>query len=118
MTKERLDRLRVLRREITRTKRRIVEIRANSIDTPQGKCAMHRLEERLTQYLTEAAEEAEVLMEYINNIEDLNVREIFMLRYYDGIGSWQKIAFEIGEYDESLLRRRHNAYLKKGKECL
>ena len=79
----------------------------------QSKSAFAKLECSLEKYYEEIALKAAEIMEYINGIEDVTVREIFMLRYFDGVRSWQKIAFEIGEYDESFVRKKHNAYLKK-----
>mgnify|MGYP004641125787 CR=1 FL=1 len=46
----------------------------------------------------------------------LPVRELFMLRYVDGVRSWQRIAFLAGEHDESYVRRKHDWYIKKEKK--
>ena len=113
MTKEKLSRIHNLRREITRTKKRISVIKSNGVKTARSKMALARLETLLEGYLDSITAEAAEIAEYINNIEDLTVREIFMLRYFDDVRSWQKIAFEVGEYDESYVRKKHDAYLKK-----
>ena len=67
----------------------------------------------LEKYLADAENEAKLLLDYINSIEDFSVKEIFMLRYYDGVRPWQKVAFMAGEYDESYVRRKHNKQLRK-----
>ena len=113
MTKEKLEGLCSLRREITRTKKRIAKIRQNGLKSRQSSAALAKLELSLEKYYAELCNEAAEITEYIKNIKDATVREIFMLRYLDGIGTWQKIAFEMGEYDESFVRKKHNAYLKK-----
>lgn len=51
------------------------------------------------------------LVRYISGIRDSLMRQIFTLRYIDG-KTWQQIAFEVGETDESYVRRKHNYYLK------
>ncbi len=52
------------------------------------------------------------LNSYIENIEDSQVRLILSLRYIKGL-TWQQIAFAIGAYDESYVRRKHNRFLGK-----
>ena len=112
MTKERLSKLSVLKRETERTKRRIAELKHQASDNRQSKQAMKAAEKSLEKYLDESANESAALLEYIEGIEDCALREIFMLRYYDGVRSWQKIAFMVGEYEESYVRRKHDRYLK------
>lgn len=113
MTREKLESLQSLRREITRTKKRMARIRENGLKSPQSASALQKLEAALEKYHFEMCVGAAELLDYINGIEDLTVREIFMLRYFDGVRTWQKIAFEMGEYDESYVRKKHNAYLEK-----
>ena len=110
MTKGRLAGLRALQREVKRTRERIAELE-NSGAKRQGR--LQKLYNALDNYLCEISKESDAVLKYIMDIEDVTVREIFMLRYYDGIGTWQKIAFEMGEFDESFVRRKHNAYLRK-----
>ena len=112
MTKEKLATLHVLRREITRTKKRMAKIKQNGFKSNQSKAAFEKLDAQLDKYLAEIYLNAAEILEYINGIEDLTVREIFMLRYFDDVRSWQKIAFEIGEYDESYVRKKHDRFLK------
>ena len=110
MTKEKLSSLRTLRREITRTKQRIANLERQY---GERSLAVVKTCEALENYLAIAhAEEAEIIG-YISSIEDAQTRELFMLRYYDCVSSWQRIAFMAGEHDESYVRRKHDAYLKK-----
>lgn len=115
--KARLHRLASLRREITRTKQRIAaaERRAGAADGAEAALAAALRDKRdaLTHYLRAAEAEEALLVRYIESIPDSDVRELFMLRYVDGVRSWQRIAFLAGEHDESYVRRKHNRYIKK-----
>ncbi|MBQ5390203.1 MAG: hypothetical protein IIU58_04770 [Clostridia bacterium] len=116
ITRERLSRLTVLRREVTRTKRRLAQLRNSRDKEIQGKAyemAYGRALAAFERYLTKLqTEEAELLL-YIETIEDASMRELLMLRYYDGIRPWQRVAFLMGEHDESYVRRKHDAFWKK-----
>ena len=113
MTKEKLSRLCALRREITRTKRRLSRLADRKTgDTEALAFAKAQTTAALEAYRLKAQTEAAELIGYINSIGDAGIRELFMLRYVDGIRSWQRIAFLAGEHDESYVRRRHNAFLR------
>lgn len=112
VTKSRLDNLRVLKREIERTKERLDLLKKAPKSTKESERKIRFIENALKGYLKDAEDEAVKLIEYIERIPDPKTKEIFMLRYYDGIRSWQKIAFRAGDHDESYVRRLHNAYLK------
>ena len=115
VTKERLARLATLRREVTRTKKRLAELeeRREKRQTRAVEIAYTAAHGALERYLCEMHTEEAELLGYIQRIEDAEVRELFMLRYYDDVRSWQHIAFLMGEHDESYVRRKHNAYLKR-----
>ena len=116
VTKERLEKLCGLKREIARTKLRIARLE-NELTRENIEADLYaetkRTRDALRAYLISAQKEETHLIEYINSIPDSDIRELFMLRYVDGIRSWQRIAFLAGEHDESFVRRRHNAYLRK-----
>lgn len=114
-TEERLAAIPSLRREITRTKRRLAELRrrAEGGGAAELETAIAATRAELEGYLLHAQREEAEMLGYIRSIEDTTLREIFMLRYYDGVRPWQKIAFMVGEYDESLVRKRAKAYFKK-----
>lgn len=49
---------------------------------------------------------------FISEIPDSLTRQIFQLRYIDGL-TWQRIAFKIGKYEESYPRKLiHDKYLE------
>lgn len=124
--KARLARLVGLRREITRTKKRIAVLErrlavtdaTDASDAEQAATlalreALCDKRDALMHYLHAAAREETLLIRYIEAIPDSDVRELFMLRYVDGVRSWQRIAFLAGEHDESYVRRKHNRYIRK-----
>ena len=116
MDKARLSRLCGLRREITRTKRRIAALESKIERSDADEALLAALcdtRAALADYLHTAQSEETLLIRYIEDIPDSDVRELFMLRYVDGVRSWQRIAFLAGEHDESYVRRKHNRYLKK-----
>lgn len=120
MTRERLEALPALRREITRTKARLRKLYAHAAECDAYACAAPIAAERaaLAGYLASAEEEVKAALGYINAIGDATTREIFMLRYYDGVRPWQKVAQEIGEYDESYVRKRVRRYWEKQAESM
>lgn len=116
MTAERLLALPSIRREISRTKRRIAEIShkmEKAKDDPLLSFELSNQKALLCEYLRKEKSEETVLLEFVNSIDDAYLREIFMLRYFDGIRTWQRVAFLSGEHDESYARRKHDTYLKK-----
>lgn len=70
------------------------------------------LRDKMDERRLDCMEELARLYEFIDDIPDSLTRQIFMLRYIDGL-SWQQIAFRIGEGDEQYPRRVHNRYLKQ-----
>lgn len=64
------------------------------------------IEKNVAQSLTLAAE----LQQYIHEIEDREMRHLFILHYIYGY-SWQKVAFMMGWFDESVPRKKHDRYL-------
>ena len=122
MDKARLKRLVGLRREITRTRQRIAaaENRLKQAADDAEAAALRALladkRDALMDYLRAAEAEEALLIRYIEEIPDSDVRELFMLRYVDGVRSWQRIAFLAGEHDESYVRRKHDRYIKKEKK--
>lgn len=112
MTKERLKKLSSLNREIERTQKRLDAMAASQTGGKRHDAAVSKAESALEKYHAEAEAEAACLINYIESISDAHLREIFMLRYYDGIRSWQRIAFLAGDHDESYVRRMHDRYLR------
>jgi len=116
MTAEKLLSLRSVRREISRTKRRMADMARQAEGAGNDSvllCAIAAERALLDSYILKLRREEAELLEFINSIDDAHLREIFMLRYFDGVKTWQRVAFLAGEHDESYVRRKHNTYLKK-----
>ena len=122
MDKARLSRLAGLRREITRTRQRIAAAEsrlaraADDAEAASLRALLCDKRDALRDYLRAAEAEEALLIRYIGDIPDSDVRELFMLRYVDGVRSWQRIAFLAGEHDESYVRRKHDRYINKEKK--
>lgn len=127
MNKKELSQLYYLNREIEEQQRRLEELECLATSCTSRITGMPRSQGvtgRLAQYVAEIVDlkglidlnikkcfyELNRLNRYINTIEDSQMRMIFSLRYINGL-SWQQIAFSIGEYDESYVRRKHNKFL-------
>lgn len=52
--------------------------------------------------------------EFIGEIEDSELRQIFEMRYIDGM-TWQRVAEEMGEGGEQYPRKKHDRYLERQK---
>jgi len=70
------------------------------------------LRDKMDDRRMDCMEELARLYDFIDDIPDSLTRQIFSLRYIDGL-SWQQVAFGIGESDEQFPRRVHNRYLRK-----
>ena len=129
MTKEKLSQLFYLNREIEQLKTRLVELEcaatsctaqitgmphASGISDKVGKYGVEiaDLKDLLEFNLKKCFSELNKLNQYIQGIDDSEIRMILSLRYINGL-SWQQVAFSIGEYDEQYPRRKHNSFLKK-----
>lgn len=67
--------------------------------------------DRLTESIAEADAERALLLTYLTGIEEIHMRNIMHMRYVKGF-SWNQVALELNETDESYPRRQHNAYLR------
>ena len=70
---------------------------------------------RLSEDIARCRELLVELEEYIEGIEDYELRRIFTLRYIHAY-SWRRIAFAIGGYEESYARKKHDLYIEKSIE--
>lgn len=119
MTKEELSQLKTLRQELSYCKSRLrrVEKEIDNADAKQTKksllCEFKRESEIINERILMCKREENKLLEYINTISEADIRMLFTLRYVDGIRSWQKIAFMVGEHDESYVRRKHDRYINR-----
>ena len=128
ITKRELSQLYYLSREIERDKRRLKELEALAEGTtqhPTGMPIAPGFGDKTARYAIEIMELKEIiecnmrrcmieytrLIRFISSVEDSQMRQILTLRYVNGM-TWQRIAMEIGETDESYPRRKHNKFLK------
>jgi len=131
MTQERLEALRSLRREaellqeelrhLPQTKDGVKGSMAeypyiehmvivSGVDERQG----DRLRRQLQRKLNRIQEEVEAMEQWLDEVDDAEMRTILRLRYRNGL-SWQGVALAMGETDESYPRRKCKKFLKKEK---
>ena len=118
--KRRLSQYKDLLREIERDRLRLAQLagrllRVNPAGLPQGARlsaeALADYRARIEENLVRCVELTRDIQEFINGIEESELRRLFTLRYING-HSWQKIAFTVGGYDESVPRKKHDRYLR------
>lgn len=123
MTKEELSQLRFLYQEIHFDKSRLREAQRRAKDSvfthPENSKRFERqataLQCLLEEKILRCIEERNRLELFIQSINDSLLRQIFVLRYINGY-SWTKIAFSLGETDESYVRKKHNRFLQEQKD--
>ena len=118
--KRRLSQYRDLLREIERDRLRLAQLAGrlsgiNPAGLPQGaRLSLEALSDyraRIEENLVRCVELSRDMQEFINGIGESELRRLFTLRYINGY-SWQKIAFTVGSYDESVPRKKHDRYLQ------
>ena len=129
MTKKELSQLYWLNREIAEEKRKLEELQAAASGCTQSITGLPHVGsagDKISDLAILIAEQRDLidlkikqsvieynrLNRYIASVEDAQMRMILSLRYVNGL-SWQQVAFQIGETDESYPRRKHNDFLKK-----
>lgn len=134
MDKEKLKRYRRLLSELELLKRQLEKIEpefvmdsVNGSDTefPYTQYKMHiegydlesyrkkvaRLNKRIVSKMNELVEEKDSLIEFIYNIEDSEIRQIFIHKYIDGM-IWREIAKKMN-YSETAIRDKHRYTINK-----
>lgn len=128
----RLSQLYYLTQEVERDELRLRELRAAAEKSTQQITGMPGAGgegDRVGRYAIEIAElrrrleekqracfcELTRLEDFIASVEDSQMRIILTLRYVQRM-SWQRVATEMGETDESYPRRKHWAFLQKAAE--
>ena len=68
-----------------------------------------KLKEILSQRLKECIKQRIKIENYIESIDNFEMRLIMVSRIIKG-NSWKKVAFDIGHYDESYPRKKFNQF--------
>ena len=90
--------------------------RVEGIAVPEYERRLQRLKNRLQRRLEELMDKREEIEEYIDNIDDSQIRMIMTLRYINGL-SWGQVAEHIGGGNTAdSVRMMHNRFLKKYKK--
>ena len=90
--------------------------RVEGIAIPEYERRVGRLKRKLQRRLEEVMEKREEIEEYIDSIDDSQIRMILTLRYVNGL-SWQQVAEHIGGGNTAdSVRMMHNRFLKKYKK--
>lgn len=137
MNREKLQRYRKLLSEIELLKRQLEKIepeyvednvKGSSVHFPYTQHKVHiegydletykrkiaRLNKRIINKMNQLVEEKDNLIEFIYNIEDSEIRQIFIYKYIDGL-YWHQIAAKMN-YGKSTVRLKHDNYVKKLKD--
>lgn len=83
----------------------------NGIDINK-ESSIKKLEKMLIEFDQKLLEQQTEVERFIESIKDSQTREIFRLRYIEGM-SWYQIALSKGLTGESVPRMRHDRYLEK-----
>lgn len=86
-----------------------VHIEGYDLDSYKRKVA--RLNRRIVKKMNELVEEKDSLIEFIYNIEDSEIRQIFIYKYIDGL-YWHEIAAKMN-YSKTAIRDKHRYYINK-----
>lgn len=137
MDKENLKRYRrllseveLLKRQLEKTEPEYVEdsVKGSSVNFPYTQHKVHiegydlesykrkvaRLNRRIVKKMNELVEEKDSLIEFIYNIEDSEIRQIFIYKYIDGM-VWRDIASKMN-YSETAIRNKHRYFINTPKE--
>lgn len=80
-------------------------------DDPDLASCLAALKRKKRIKIRELRNELTNIESFIGSIEDSEMRQIFTLRYLNGL-SWQHVAFKLGETDESYPRQKSRNFLK------
>lgn len=137
MDKERLKRYRRLMSEVDLLKRQLEKTEPEHVEDsvngsspyfPYTQHKMHiegydlesykrkvaRLNKRIVRKMNELVEEKDSLIEFIYNIEDSEIRQIFIHKYIDGM-IWREIAKKMN-YSETAVRDKHRSVINSLKD--
>ncbi len=87
------------------------DIKISGIDESEYNRKLRRWERRLQLRLREVMELVEEMNEFLDTIENSEMRQILAMKYINGL-SWREIATHLGYADESVPRKKCNRFLK------
>ena len=127
MTLKELSQFHYLKQEIRRDEERLRELEAIATDTavklsgiPFGEgvsdiaCQIADLRKELQEKMKEALTEHNRILRYVRAIDDSLTRQIFWLRFLDGL-SWEMVADKIGGTSSDSVKKTCYRYLKRKK---
>lgn len=125
-----LSEVELLKRQLEKTEPEYVEdsVKGSSAHFPYTQHKVHiegydlesykrkvaRLNRRIIKKMNELVEEKDNLIEFIYNIEDSEIRQIFIYKYIDGM-IWREIAKKMN-YSETAIRDKHRYIINKLKD--
>lgn len=125
-----LSEVELLKRQLEKTEPEYVEdsVKGSSVHFPYTQHKVHiegydledykrkvaRLNRRIIKKMNELVEEKDNLIEFIYNIEDSEIRQIFIYKYIDGM-IWREIAKKMN-YSETAVRDKHRYIINKLKD--
>lgn len=125
-----LSEVELLKRQLEKTEPEYVEdsVKGSSVHFPYTQHKVHiegydldsykrkvaRLNKRIVKKMNELVEEKDSLIEFIYNIEDSEIRQIFIHKYIDGL-YWHQIASKMN-YGTSTIRLKHDNFVKSLKD--
>ncbi len=127
MSRKRLERLRTLRVELDAMAKRLTTIEKEAsfyrgVSPGEGKDVQEMRDAILSRCHTEEVvyarrrktleQETELLIGFIDSIQDSVLRQVFALRYLDGL-TWQQISNRMNGINADTLRVKHNRFLDK-----
>lgn len=74
-----------------------------------------RVYKKMGRKLNELQDRICEMENWMDGVEDSEMRSILRLRYRNGL-SWQQVAFGIGKFDESYPRKKHNEFFNQSEK--
>lgn len=87
-------------------------IHVKGINEPELSRKLDRINKRISNKARELIQLRAEAIDYIMAIPDSQVRQIFSMRYIDGL-TWENISKMFGSCDEAYARKIHDRYLKR-----
>jgi len=86
-------------------------IMITGIDWQDYEQKIKRLQNQISRRVSKLMDTLNEINEFIDSIEDAEIRQIVSLRYVNNL-TWQQVAFHIGCHDEGVPRKKCERFLK------